>query len=111
MHRQSVYASAAGLILGLATGCALPKVALGASVSLGRAGGQDGPSRTRLRSALWIAMVYVPGRPDQPEPDRVLERELEIEPPQSSDTPCEFELACAFEQAAIETERERELPP
>jgi hypothetical protein len=111
MHRQSAYASAAGLILALSAGCALPKVALGASVSLGHAAGQDGASQARVRSALWIAMVYVPGRPDEPEPDRELERELEMAPPQPSDMPCEFELACAFEQAAIETERERELLP
>ena len=113
MHRASVYASAAGLILGLTTGCALPKVGLGASLSLGRAAGQDGASHTSMRSALWISMIYAPGSPDEPEPEPGpdAEPERETERPQPSQTPCEFELACAFEQAAVETERERELPP
>jgi hypothetical protein len=114
MHRQSAYASAAGLILGLATGCALPKVGLGASVSLGRAAGQDGARHTRMRSALWIAMIYAPGS-SVPEPERDFDHDsqhdFEPKAAQPSETPCEFELACAFEQAAIETERERELPP
>jgi hypothetical protein len=116
MHRRAAHAWAAGLALSLLAGCALPKVALGASVSLRRAAGQDS-SAHRVRSALWLAMIYVPGASEpepEPEPEPLDDRPDIVEAGddlQPSATPCAFELSCAFEREAIDTEREREISP
>jgi len=79
-------------------GCALPKVALGGRVSLGRASIGEGAGRATVRSALWIAMVYAarntpepPRAPDHPAPLLLSERAPE---------PCAIEIACAWERDA-----------
>jgi len=116
MHRQSAHGWATGLLLALLAGCGLPKVALGASVSLGRAAGQDSAARARIRSAVWLGLVYTPGAgqgdaehgTDPPELDEAFER---TGAGAATELPCAFEAACALERESIEQEREGELAP
>jgi hypothetical protein len=79
-------------------GCALPKVALGGRVSLGRTSTGEGAGRATVRSALWIAMVYAasttpepPPAPDHAAPLLLSERSTE---------PCSIDIACAWEREA-----------
>ena len=85
---------ALGVLVGC-IGCALPKVALGASVSLGstRANGASG-GHSSVRSALWIALEYAAtSRDDQ---ERPAERARPLDEP----APCALEATCAWERAA-----------
>jgi hypothetical protein len=85
---------ALGVLVG-GVGCALPKVALGASVSLGstRATGATG-GRSSVRSALWIALEYAAtsGKEAEPPPER--------RQPLDEPAPCALEATCAWERAA-----------
>lgn len=78
-------------------GCALPNVALGGRVSLGRTTGEPGAARATVRSALWIAMVYAAGAPEAPRPpDYAAPRLLSERTPE----PCAIDIACAWERDA-----------
>jgi len=79
-------------------GCALPKVALGGSVSLGHASAGEAASRATVRSALWVAMIYAASSARQAprEPDRIAAQMLAEHTPE----PCAIDVACAWEREA-----------
>ena len=79
-------------------GCALPKVALGGRVSLGQSStGEPGATRSTMRSALWIAVVYAArAAPAERAPDQVAARLFAERAPE----PCAIDVACAWEREA-----------
>jgi hypothetical protein len=79
-------------------GCALPKVALGGSVSLGRARAGDGASRATVRSALWVAMVYAAS--SAPETPRRTDQITTLMLAERAPEPCAIDIACAWERGA-----------
>lgn len=79
-------------------GCALPKVALGGRVALGHSStGEPGASRSTVRSALWIAIVYAAqaAPAERPQGPAAAQPFAEREP-----EPCAIDVACAWEREA-----------
>jgi hypothetical protein len=79
-------------------GCALPKVALGGRVSLGRASAAGAASRATMRSALWVAIVYAAS--DAPEAPRELDRRAAPLFAERAPESCAIDIACAWEREA-----------
>jgi hypothetical protein len=79
-------------------GCALPNVALGGRVSLGRTSAGEGAGRATVRSALWIAMVYAGS--NTPEPPPTPDHAAPLWLSEAAPAPCAIDIACAWEREA-----------